>query len=401
MKCRSTFYVSKDAQRSHWKVHKKFCKSPDQFAALRLSISRYSAEEASELFLRRDLLCPPETPETAYSYLWGLQHLERLARQGRNPTLIWLVKNSFGMMLRSDEIIESLWAIPGLTTYLLNIDITSDQIKQSKIQDPEYSPTFHMLGADGFQREFQLNSDFCNVIGNILVGSSCKVVDYNDEEALDAALRHTPLADAACRKVMAWMQDPCMLASMPSNCDEAALPILLSCMLMDLPGDSDNPTAIAPGLTIEGAVRAILNYIASDYYQLDLENLTRFTRSLSKTATKTIAWEAFSVLRRSKLAVLILKDYVRDDIHQRQQLNDICLLLAGFVVGWGIDKSLWLKVVKESINQSTSPREASFFQGWLDHELQKILPCVQLWLRLFDVTLPSDVELLICEFAYV
>jgi hypothetical protein len=401
MKCRSTFYVSKDAQRSHWKVHKKFCKAPDQFAELRRRISRYSADEIAELFLRRDLY-PPETPETAYSYLWGLQHLERLARQGRNPTLHALVDNSFGMMTSSDELIECLWAIPGLTTYLLNIDITSDQIKQSKMKDPEYSPTLHMLGENEFQPEYQLNSAFCNVIGNILVGASCYMVEYNDEENLDVTLRQTPLANAVCHKVIAWMQDPCMLASTPSK-RESLFPILLNCMLIHLPGDSNNPSAIAPGLTIEGAVRAILNYFAStDYYEVNPDVLVRFTTCLRETAKNTIAWEAFSVLRRSKLAVLILNDFMRDDIHKRQQLNDICEGLAGFVIGWGINKSLWLKVVKEIIHQSSSgTQESLFFQGWLDEEMQNILPSVQLWLRLFDVTLPSDVEFLICEFAYV
>jgi translation initiation factor 2B subunit (eIF-2B alpha/beta/delta family) len=111
-----------------------------------------------------------------------------------------------------------------------------------------------------------------------------------------------------------------------------------------------------------------------------------------------MAWEAFSVLRRSQLAVLLFKDYIRGG-HSYALVAKRCLI--DFVVGWRIDKSLWLKVVKGCINQSTSSREASFFQGRLDAELQKILPTVQLWSRLFDVTPPSEVELLICEFAYV
>jgi hypothetical protein len=281
MKCESTFYVSKDAQRSHWKVHKKFCKSPNEFAELRRRISRYSADEAAELFLRTDLYAP-KTPETAYSYLWGLQHLERLSRQGGNPTLTSFLESCFSLMFSSDEIIESLWAVPGLTTYLLNIDITSDQIKQSKIEDPEYSPSFHMLGADEYQPEYQLNSDFCNAIGIILVGACCKKGPDNPE---DMVLRQTPLAIATCRKVMAWMQDPCMLASMPTNkclglgddhhlrARVFAFPVLLISALNDLPGDPDNPSAIAPGLTIEGAARAILSYVASDYYQAELDIL--------------------------------------------------------------------------------------------------------------------------------
>jgi hypothetical protein len=402
MKCQSTFYVSKDAQRYHWKVHKKFCKSPDEFDELRRRISRYSADEVADLFLRTDIYAP-ETPEAAYSYLWGLQRLERLSRKGDNPTLTSFKKSCLFLMFSSDEIIESLWAVPGLTTYLLNIDITSDQIKQSKIEDPEYRPSFHMLGADEFQPDYQLNSDFCDAIGFILVGASCNRAHDNAIE--DMILRQTPLAIATCRKVMAWMQDPCMLASMPTKCfggdDHVgarvfAFPMLLKGMLNDLPGDPDNPSAIAPGLTIEGAIRAILNYVASDYYRADLGVLAKFT-SLIETAKKTIAWEAFSVLRRSKLAVLILKYYVRGDIPKRQQLDDVCIGLAAFVMGWEIDKSLWLKVVKESISQSFLP----FFQDWLDVELQKILPRVQLWLRLCDVTLPSEVELLICEFAFV
>jgi hypothetical protein len=84
----------------------------------------------------------------------------------------------------------------------------------------------------------------------------------------------------------------------------------------------------------------------------------------------------------------------------RQELNGMCLGLAAFVMGWESDKSLWLKVVKESISQNVFAG-ASYFQDWLDSELQKILPRVQLWLRLCDVTLPSEVELLICEFAFV
>jgi hypothetical protein len=408
MKCESTFYVSKDAQRSHWKVHKKFCKSPNEFAELRRRISRYSADEAAELFLRTDLYAP-KTPETAYSYLWGLQHLERLSRQGGNPTLTSFLESCFSLMFSSDEIIESLWAVPGLTTYLLNIDITSDQIKQSKIEDPEYSPSFHMLGADEYQPEYQLNSDFCNAIGIILVGACCKKGPDNPE---DMVLRQTPLAIATCRKVMAWMQDPCMLASMPTNkclglgddhhlrARVFAFPVLLISALNDLPGDPDNPSAIAPGLTIEGAARAILSYVASDYYQAELDILARFTTGIREAAKKTIAWEAFSVLQRSKLAVLILTYYVRGDSNMRQELNGMCLGLAAFVMGWESDKSLWLKVVKESISQNVFAG-ASYFQDWLDSELQKILPRVQLWLRLCDVTLPSEVELLICEFAFV
>jgi hypothetical protein len=192
-----------------------------------------------------------------------------------------------------------------------------------------------------------------------------------------------------------YAKDPRMLHSMPT-----VFPILLQGMLHGQPGDHDNPSAIAPGLTIEGAVRAILNYIAADYYEVKLGVLASLTTSLGETAKKTIAWEAFSVLRRSKLAVLIFRHYIRRDIHKRQQLYDVCRGLACFVMGWEIDKSLWLKVVKESIRQST-PGEAPKFQHWLGVELQKILPRVQLWLRLFDVALPSEVELLICEFAYV
>jgi hypothetical protein len=185
--------------------------------------------------------------------------------------------------------------------------------------------------------------------------------------------------------------------------------ILLKKLLNDLPGDPDNPSAIAPGLTIEGAVRATLNRIALDECHMNLNDLAIIMTGLRESAKKRMAWEAFSVLRRSKLAVLLFKDFMRDDIHIRHpQPNDVCInyatttqrYLADFVMGWLIDKSLWLKVVKECINQTTS-REALFFQGGLDAELQNILPGVHLWLRLFDVTLPSEVELLICEFAYV
>ena len=92
---------------------------------------------------------------------------------------------------------------------------------------------------------------------------------------------------------------------------------------------------------------------------------------------------------------------MRGDIDMRQHLNNICRDIARFVMGWRIiDNSSWLKVVNESIRQSTS-YEALFFQDWLEVELYKILPIVQFCLRLFDVTLPSEVELLICEFAFV
>jgi hypothetical protein len=220
------------------------------------------------------------------------------ARQGHNPRLFSFLESCFNMMIRSEEIIENLWAVPGLTSYLLNIDITSDQIKQSKMKDPEYSPSFHMLGTDEFQPEYQLNSDFCNVIGNILVGASFKVACDYTGAVVGAGLRQTPLATAAGRKVMAWMQDPCMLASMPAHCDgfgpdedhlrarDTAFPKLLKGMLEDLPGDPDNPSAIAPGLTIEGAVRAIRNHIALDESRVRLDDLESILTSLEETGKK-------------------------------------------------------------------------------------------------------------------
>ena len=71
--------------------------------------------------------------------------------------------------------------------------------------------------------------------------------------------------------------------------------LLLGCMLDDLPGDPDNPSAIAPGLTIEGAVRAILNHIASEYHRLDLDDLAMLLLNLRESTKKTRYLERLSL----------------------------------------------------------------------------------------------------------
>jgi hypothetical protein len=94
---------------------------------------------------------------------------------------------------------------------------------------------------------------------------------------------------------------------------------LLKGMLNDLPGDPDDPNAVAPGLAIEGAVKPpLVNYIASDYYRLNLDDIARIMMQ------KTIAWEAFSVVRRVELAVLIVKKCEGGCRHATTSRSQLC-----------------------------------------------------------------------------
>ena len=413
-RCRDTFYVSRQAQQSHWKVHRKVCQSPDDFADLKRRIAGYSVEEATDHL--RDVLMQqasgnrytPESPRAGYSYLWVLQRLDQLARQGNNPRYMSIrhllpdEPHGSHFALLQDEQIESLWAVPGMTAYLLNLDLVFDStLKQLKPPTPRYLAKAKRVG---FHPKYQLTADFCNLVGMILFASSC-TLDFRSLFK-PGALRQTAIATVASRKIMQWLQCPKTFMCIPNLQDremitDAKFRALLDLLLRKTPGDPDEPSALAPGLTVEGAMRVLLYDIVSDR-ELAPEPMQELIGFLFESMkTHPHAWRAFSVDSRAELAIFIHREILCErHLEIESDMKELCRHMRDFVCGYLIDPSLWLKCVI-ACREKYGPSKRSFFQTRLDHEIDKsVRPSVKEFLRLSKASVPDEVETLICEFAF-
>jgi len=333
-RCQETFYCGKDQQKRHWKVHKKVCR-------------------ADGMDIEEDTLMEFRTSENIFEVASGIAHIHFNTNWTVTATYPLILEYMLGRPLRilferlqilsnrrsssgvettaaecnqleilfvclmnltctNNRTIELIWAIPGMTTFLLNTELMSDAMRQRKIQ--RAAPTEKELKFQGYDPSFQ-NSCLCfaDAIGFLLM-ASIFTVDASDATPHGKAFRKTPLAAIAARKMMRWYVDPYTRVSFPTRPLLAEEPSeqeivrrglrdfhfvrTLHYLMEHLPDDSFDSTAIIPGLAIHDVIHLVasepewktsfFNYYADYFFDL-----------IIFAPRKPMAWKAFSLEARA------------------------------------------------------------------------------------------------------
>ena len=418
-RCRETFYCGEKQRLEHWKIHGNVClpaKADVDGGSFRdLSVSETILEFAGFFNPHWDgspnsnLLVVEKDLIVGRSFRFLLQHLQTLChKQDFEPTkeeteaVTILYRVLMNLVIADNETIELLWAIPGMTTYLMNLDLISEVMRQRKIQGAR--PTAKEYEFQGFDPTFQIPKFFSNIVGFILMGSAFK--DPNREAS--PSYRQTLLARAASRKCMEWYACPYTRVSIPSYATfyveddvlgkkgprDIHFLWILTALLRDLPNDPWDKSSIVPGLSLQDAFTLFTEepVLAQHAPASVLFNLVQAL--LHSQRVSRVAWESFSVPARAQAAHQIVEHYFsRDTINQCTDDNDAAddnacgspnkpltarvecgRDLIGSLTGWNAcsdikDESMWLRVIKEASGNDTMKsrsRHTEYFQQWYD-----------------------------------
>ena len=415
-RCQETYYCGPKQQRSHWKMHKKFCNP------------RVEGEE--ELWQQKSTVEVLEAVHEAFhgdvldwlrvnglsgrSLVYALQRLERLLlcshpdiTEADYPQLGAFGSGFSAKMVSAKPAFEELWAIPGMTTYLLNLELRSDVMKKRKLAGQP--PTSNQLQSIGFDRAFQVPNFFpflmCRFLGAVIAYSPRRRV-YR--------YRNTPLAAAAARRMMKWYMDPYTRASIPSapvdeeqrdlntfgHPRDGVMFITLKLLLDSDEGDPSSDQNIVPGVTAKDCFSL---FVTEPAWKFKIEEergaLEYYTMAMTNSLhERPEAWEAFSVYDRAVALHQVGSFFVSLGRRLRNANSFKCLLLE-LIAGNGCQQggtrtwngALWLKVIKLAKSKAyRNGKQIPFgphtemFQCWYDliikankesfDELTKIFP---------------------------
>jgi len=366
-RCQETYYCGREQQRSHWSTHRRVCRPASEdvdeavwqregtvgvLSAIRLAFPNRSLDTSNPNMMGRALR-------------YALQRLERLLLRDDpeidEPDMFFFkqVLNIFlGQAFANDQTIELLWAIPGMTTYVLNLELISDTMRKRK--KACIPPSREELQATGFDPSFQLPSFFASLICRFLIGSLAKNRPSDDR----SECRGTRLAAAAAGKMMQWYVDPFTRASIPSVPDAARedfntmdrprdhlFPLTMDTLLIRLPADLSNDENCIPGMTVKDFF-CIITTEPSWKHRIEEEagKLKFCTYTLLRSiSAKPMAWKAFSIEDRAAALHQVttfsrsLRGYIEDANAMKNKLLEAiagdCNPI-GTTVSW--DGVLWL-----------------------------------------------------------
>jgi hypothetical protein len=243
MRCRDTYYVNAEAQKAHWKVHKKTCRAvsageleeitrmtlPETFVAIQQRLAPF-APDALVAPLLRQLRANLEKVDSDDEEFMVARAIEQLHWNAR--ALV------FTLEYRSDV----LWGAPGMTELLLTEDVTtlllSKPVKKRMARFPNGLPTLeyarHVLTGEEQADAFALLSsddvslsggegkprmstggrsdpahNFCCLYFNlILAAAMCGPPPESNFHDARGTLRKGPLADAAIKRALQLYFDP-------------------------------------------------------------------------------------------------------------------------------------------------------------------------------------------------
>ena len=181
-RCLETYYCGKEQQRKHWKIHKKVCK-PRSAEVEESVYSNYSMNqvvmEFSSLFdfssRNRDVILQNSVGRVL---LFLLRRLQSMCQNTANYQPTEEDESSMSRVLCPalmklqvvrNEIIDLLWAVPGMATYLLNLELISDPMHQRKSENRP--PTAEELEFQGFDPAFQVHKHFSAAVSYFLLAS--------------------------------------------------------------------------------------------------------------------------------------------------------------------------------------------------------------------------------------
>ena len=324
-----------------------------------------------------------------------------------------------------NEIIELLWAVPGMATYLLNLELISDPMRKRRSENRP--PTSTELEFQGFDPAFQVHKHFSAAVSYFLLASILKSQD-GDGENDDPTYRNTSCAAAAAQRMMKWYADPfnrvsvqCTLKfRIPRGSEDFCRSprdfhfcMVLEILLKELPDDSADIHALVPGLSVQDTFRIMVEEPTWALYVTD-SNFVPLARSLVlSSSTKTTAWKDFSVQARASVAhQLVDRFYYRKD-----DLTEAVHFWGGYleaiVVGLdritdAYDDVLWLQVIKLAArNENSVGPHTQYFQQWYLRTREVVELSLQYFLELSiderglasDLIPPAPVLAMVADYA--
>lgn len=297
------------------------------------------------------------------SLLRRLQELCSPHYSGDTDTMLWNTACLVAKMMASEpsKTVDLFWAMPGMTTFLLNLDLKSDTMRQRQAE--KRPPTSKERSFFGFDPAFQLPYHFACLAVELLFGTMMsKSIKY----------RGTPVAAAATRKLMEIYKDPYTRVSMPwtdtgrlSNVSVTSprndmLPTIFSLLLGKAEGhvgDPQNKSNLIPGLSVVEAIGILADepiWIQPYYKDGTLLNITWAIRGSCNSKPELMKGTAD--LERAVVAHKIVGRFVLPSIDERNSILDEELMLRGSLMMATLlandpnsnfaDASVWYRVSK-------------------------------------------------------
>lgn len=372
-RCKETYYCGRTQQKSHWKLHKKYCQpvERDEREAL---VGNLSLTAVLRGFVQV-YFDPQRHEESDYDFIVGLpfryllEKLQDLSSNAANAVAPTdqeeaaandLVSGQEFFQTMHNRTIELFWAIPGMTTYLLNLDIASGEMRRRKLEGAV--PTSEELVFQGVDPSFQNTCPyFSRTVCYFLIASMFRT-DSNSEICF--VYRNTPVASVASRKIMQWYADPYTRASLPSSAEsvirgrsrtvgvrDVLFTSTMQSLLQNPPDDPFDSAAVVPGLTPRDVIQIMTTevfWIAS----MHKEAMNRTISDLVWTASRNpTAWQAFSVEARAYAAHKIIGLHrnvsVASPALAQENLTDLLLIVLGYSILTGEHSdAIWLQVVQ-------------------------------------------------------
>lgn len=224
------------------------------------------------------------------------------------------------LRLLTDSQVQQFWAAPGMTTFLMNMELVSDNAKKLKAEGMNMA-SVEAQSELAYQPSYQLNPNFCSIILAIVTGSVAVFRDHLHGGAQPLKYRLNSIATAVSRKIMSWLDDPLTLACIPKDYQDESdnspgylmwsyFYTWFTCLLDELPSAANNgKNELTPGLPVEKAVRIVLNLISTGWKTLlSHEYILKWIKCLEQSLrTKRSAWKQFSVASRAGLCALSMK----------------------------------------------------------------------------------------------
>jgi len=287
-RCQETYYCGKVQQKSHWKIHKKVCKPASEDSVEERFQSLTLGEVAVTLYQEYfhptaqllDNYSSIREHNLGRSFRFLLERLQTLCSNGSNavtPTseeyalFQQLVKYLPYFSMVDNPTIDFFWAIPGMTTFMFNLELLSDAMRQRKLVGA--APTADELEFQGCDPSFQNTCPyFAITICYFLMAS---IFRADRKKASVRTFRGGPIASFAARKMMLWYADPYTRASFPSLPEtsiraaaarnlgisprDVVFPMVFKELLESLPADPLTNMAFLPGLTAQDTVQILIS----------------------------------------------------------------------------------------------------------------------------------------------
>lgn len=339
-RCKGTYYISREAQQAHWKLHKHTCKLPSD-AELQY-VNGLSLQKACSAYslIVQDVAQGTNT-EKKNHLLHAISRRIQVLIYSRDSYMEQAGMELHGRnrilnMQRDDQASLRVWGAPGMAQFLLYGDeLVDPYIKEYKELGSNFAhglPTFpyiyHVILPDNEELAKQAavlvfdyediehctlmpSMEFCYFYYNLIVCAAvCSDPSSNSNTDGQGRLRDTKLASVATRRALDLWSDADVMAS----CGDALSPgASLSVNAMNRWGPrqiqeitSEFDGVLAPGLTFDDALISALKE-----FDESGSSLHYVAQLVSKPAmSSTVIWGSITMGRRARAALFVVRHLI-------------------------------------------------------------------------------------------